>query len=69
MMIFVFDTLNFRYDIVGKEENAGYQYFLFFVGCFSKVLTLSLPNESIIVFRWLKIHFHCKVKKQFIVII
>ena len=33
MMEFVFDSIE---DIVGKGENAGYQYFLLFLQCFQK---------------------------------
>ena len=28
-------------------------------------LTLSLPNKYIVLFYWLKMYFHCKIKKRF----
>ena len=37
MMISVFDRAE---NIVGKEENAGYQHFLLFPQCFQKVLLI-----------------------------
>ena len=49
-IISVFDRVE---NIVGKGENAGYQYFLFFPQCFQKA---SFQNSStgVIVWEWVK---------------
>ena len=49
-MISVFDRIE---NIVGKEENAGYQHFLLFPQCFEKA---SFPDMSkcVILWKWVK---------------
>ena len=50
MIISVFDRVE---NIVGKEENAGYQHFLLFPQCFEKA---SFPDTSKIVIVWVWIN-------------
>ena len=50
MIISVIDRVE---NIVGKRENAGYQYFLLFTQCFEKAF---FPDTSkgVIVWEWVK---------------
>ena len=40
-------------NIVGKEENAGYQHFLLFPQCFQKAFSI---NVSKVVIAWLRVN-------------
>ena len=58
-----------------KKENSGQQNIPSYPQCFIPfsptechhlvALTLPLPNRQIMSFYYLKIHFHCKMNKQF----